>query len=68
MVGTRGGDDLQRAAVYRLTPEDELLFEELLQAASPAAAEQDIAFTASRWERRFMSGLLLTWPVAQAYR
>jgi hypothetical protein len=45
-------------------PEDELLLDELLQAASPAAARPAIAVTAIRWERRVMSGLLRTWRVS----
>src|SRR4029077_1206687 len=43
------------------------LFDELLQAASPAAARLAIAMTAIRWERRVMSRLLLAWHEAQAY-
>ena len=37
------------------------LLDELLQAASPAAARLAIAMTAIRWERRVMSRLLLAW-------
>src|SRR5437016_856169 len=45
-----------------------LLLDELLQAASPAAARLAIAMTAIRWERRVMSRLLLAWHRrAQAY-
>src|SRR5258708_10953477 len=43
------------------------LLDELLQAASPAAARLAIAMTAIRWERRVMSRLLLAWHGAQAY-
>src|SRR5580692_33480 len=43
------------------------LLDELLQAASPAAARLAIAMTAIRWERRVMSRLLLAWRWAQAY-
>src|ERR1700683_1622644 len=43
------------------------LLDELLQAASPAAATLAIAMTAIRWERRVMSKLLLAWRWAQAY-